>query len=46
MTQLNPEDLNNLSVYPARCELSMADIENLTLEEYAEFLANCVEFDL
>ena len=45
-SQCNPEDLKNLTVFPARCEISQEEIDSLTLEEYAEFLANCVEFDL
>ena len=43
---MNPEDTLNLTIFPARCELSIEQIEQLTPEEYSEFLANCVEFDL
>ena len=46
MELMNPEDLQNLSIFPARCELSMQQIEELSPEEYSEFLSNCVEFDL
>ena len=46
MELMNPEDFRNLSIFPARCELSMEQIEELSPEEYSEFLANCVEFDL
>ena len=45
-TQCNPEDLKNLTVFPARCEISQELIDQLTEEEYAEFLSNCQEFDL
>jgi len=47
---LNSEDLNWLTVYePApeiSCEITQEQIDQMSAEEYSEFLAGCREFDL